>query len=157
MFLDPLPVFSTENKQQFRFSKPPPLPPASANIIYEWLLRNMQKHGLAHLYEGNEEFRTWMLRIMAIPLLPAGLIKEAFKVLLRTKISNLNQTDLQNFNKFRRYLQRQWARKVKPKNLSVHGLDQQTNNGAESFHAWLKAVIKSHKPNFWTFVYHLNR
>ena len=119
--------------------------------------RNMQKSGLSHLYGQNEEFTTWMLRIMAIPLLPSGLIKGAFKVLLRTRIKSLNKVDTQNFNRFRRYMQRQWARKVKPENLSVFKCDQQTNNGAESFHAWLKAVIKAHCPNFWTFCYHFNR
>ena len=119
--------------------------------------RNMQKLGLSHLYKENPEFRLWMLRIMAIPLLRHDYIKEAFKVLLRKQIPNLNKTDKLNFAKFRRYMQRQWARKTKPQNLSVYGLDQQTNNGAESFHAWLKAVIKTHCPNFWTFCYHLNR
>ena len=99
---------------------------------------------------------------MAIPLLPPRLIEEAFKVLLKVKFTDLNQIDRQNFNKFRRYLQRQWYRKIqteaiKPENLSVYGLDQQTNNGAESFRAWLKQVIKVHCPNFWTFCYHLNR
>ena len=99
---------------------------------------------------------------MAIPLLPPRLIEEAFKVLLKVKFTDLNQIDRQNFNRFRRYLQRQWYRKIqtgaiKPENLSVYGLDQQTNNGAESFHAWLKQVIKVHSPNFWTFCYHLNR
>ena len=69
-----------------------------------------------------------MKRVMAIPLLPCETIPEAFKVLLREKIPNLNKIDRANYNKFRRYIQRQWQRKIKPENLSVHGTETTTNN-----------------------------
>ena len=40
-FLDPPPllrqhVFSAKNKQKYAFSDPPPFPPTSADVIYEW-------------------------------------------------------------------------------------------------------------------------
>ena len=88
----------------------------------------MQKHGLQHLYFSNETFRNWMKRVMAIPLLPSETIPEAFKILLRQRIPKLNKIDQANFNKFRRYVQRQWERKIKPENLSVHGTETTTNN-----------------------------
>ena len=92
------------------------------------IFRNSQKHGLSHLYFSNEQFKTWLKRVMAIPLLPSETIPEAFKILLRQRIPKLNKIDQANFNKFRRYVQRQWERKIKPKNLSVHGTETTTNN-----------------------------
>ena len=88
----------------------------------------MQKHGLAHLYFSNETFKNWLKRVMSIPLLPSETIPEAFKILLREKIPKLNKLDQANYNKFRRYIQRQWERKIKAENLSVHGTETTTNN-----------------------------
>ena len=88
----------------------------------------MQKHGLAHLYFSNETFKNWLKRVMALPLLPSETILEAFKILLREKIPKLNKLDQANYNKFRRYIQRQWERKIKAENLSVHGTETTTNN-----------------------------
>ena len=88
----------------------------------------MQKHGLAHLYFSNETFKNWLKRVMAVPLLPSETIPEAFKILLREKIPKLNKLDQANYNKFRRYIQRQWERKIKAENLSVHGTETTTNN-----------------------------
>ena len=114
------------------------------------VFKNLQKKGLSGLYSSNKEFRTWAKKIMAIPLLPANLIPEAFATLLSQPFSDLEATDLGNITKFKAYIRKQWSN-YPAANLSAHGEDNATNNGLESNHATFKRVIKTHRPNPWEF------
>ncbi|KAK3888653.1 hypothetical protein Pcinc_007378 [Petrolisthes cinctipes] len=49
-----------------------------------------------------------------------------------------------------------WIRKVTPERLSVFNFTRGTNNDAESFHSRLRAIVRQHKPNIYTFLLHLN-
>ena len=119
--------------------------------------RNSQKLGLSKCYENNPQYKTWLKKIMAIPLLPSNLINQAFNELLSENIQFDNLIDFENFCRFKRYVHNQWHRKIRPEHLSCHGLDDCTNNGCECYHAKLKSIIKIHSPSFWHFIYNHNR
>ena len=93
---------------------------------------------------------------MSIPLLPSNILSEIFTQLLQEDIKFSNPGDNQNFQRFKRYLSKQWCRGIDAEILSVYSLENATNNGAESFHSMLKNVIKVHKPSIWSFVLRLN-
>ena len=92
---------------------------------------------------------------MAVSLLPADKITQAFIALLNVSFPAFSRTDRGNFNRFCAYVRNQWLPKD-PIILSVAGMDDTTNNGLESHHAFLKNEIKVHRPGCWTFVGKLN-
>ena len=116
--------------------------------------KNLQKIGLSKRYNQNIAFKKWCRMIMAAPLLPANQIHDVLNELLEKEFNFGNDDVL--VNRFKRYVQRQWMERTSPETLSVYGQDSATNNGCESFHCRLKADIKVHCPNPWTFIVHLN-
>ena len=78
---------------------------------------------------------------MSIPLLPSNILSEIFTQLLQEDIKFSNPGDNQNFQRFKRYLSKQWCRGIDAEILSVYSLENATNNGAESFHSMLKNVL----------------
>ena len=115
----------------------------------------MRKHGLTLKFKRSKVFRAWLKKLMVVPLLPAELITEAFNQLLSVRFPGFSATDRGNFNRFCAYVNRQWV-PMDPSILSVHGLDDTTNNGLESHHSYLKSEIKVAHPGAWTFVGKLN-
>ena len=119
------------------------------------VFRNMRKHGLTLKFRRSRLFRKWMKKLMVVPLLPRDFIRPAFEQLLATRFPGFSNTDRGNFNRFCRYMTRQWL-PMDPDILSVAFQDDTTNNALESHHSYLKREIKVHRPGSWTFVGKLN-
>ena len=114
------------------------------------------KNGLANLYSGDEQFKSWVQLLMNLPLLPSEKISETFHLVKDLK-PELLATDIEKVDKFLRYYERYWLRQVGSSRLSVFQKGKQTTNDLESFHASLKHKFKSHSPNFWEFCRKLNK
>lgn len=123
------------------------------------VFKNLIKLGLSKLYAiRGSAFRTWAKKIMAIPLLRADFIHQAFDDLLEEAVPMPSRTDARNFLRFKQYIRRQWRLNVTtpPDILSVFDREIWTNNGAESINSIFKKEIKKSNPCIWTFLYHLN-
>ncbi len=117
--------------------------------------RKVQKAGLTTLYREDTSFKAYIKKIMSFPFLPENVLVNTANLVLdqdytpdaenRPKVSQLKQ-----------YVKRFWLTKMGPKKISVFAVERGTNDAAESFHGRLKARIQSHKPNFWSFLQHLN-
>jgi hypothetical protein len=120
------------------------------------LYKYVQSVGLSRCFMREVAFKSWIKKIMSVPLLPANEIEPAFVRLLQQHFTFEDEAENLNIAKFKRYVTRFWQRQTSAEVLSVYGMTNATNNGAESFHSWLKTEIKVHHPNCWNFVYHLN-
>ena len=113
------------------------------------------KNGLANLYSGDEQFKSWVQLLMNLPLLPSEKISETFHLVKDLK-PELLATDIEKVDNFLRYYEKYWLRQVGSSRLSVFQKGKRTTNDMESFHASLKHKFKSHSPNFWEFCRKLN-
>ena len=91
---------------------------------------------LASSYRDITDLKTFVRQIMAIPFLPSDLIHPTYSLLQIPTIPEIEKLKLDNFLK---YFKRFWLTQVKPSELSILELENGTNNGAESYHAHLKA------------------
>ncbi len=117
--------------------------------------KKVQKLGLANLYKTNTEFKKYIKKLMSLPYLPAVEITLAAEHLFSTTFDISIHFQSQN-KKLIKYIRRFWLGTITPEKLSVFDLPRGTNNDLESFHAQLKARIKTHRPNPWSFLGHLN-
>ena len=90
---------------------------------------------------------------MAIPFIPASLISPAFNIITTPILDSSVELRLEMLKK---YIKRHWLTYISPEELSIFELSISSNNGAESYHAKLKAGIRSSCPRIWTFTSHLN-
>ena len=127
----------------------------SITIISCWfhftkaIFERVQKLDLSKLYQRNQSFSMWIRKIMALPLLPEK--EEIRSVYLSLEIPSIGIDDAEKelIKKFRSYFHRTWI--IGHENLSVFIYENATNNGAESYHKNLKAIIKTPHPNIWKF------
>ena len=85
---------------------------------------------------------------MALPLLPEEEIRSVYLSLEIPSIG-IDDAEKELIKKFRSYFHRTWI--IGHENLSVFIYENATNNGAESYHKNLKAIIKTPHPNIWKF------
>ncbi|XP_043467899.1 uncharacterized protein LOC122502079 [Leptopilina heterotoma] len=83
---------------------------------------------------------------MALPLLPANEIEQAFNDI----VTSLSAATRRIMEPFFHYYRRQWIRKVTPQIFSVFNPRRRTNNNIESYHRTLKIRFGIHL-NIWTF------
>ena len=119
------------------------------------ILKHIRILGLFLKFSRVKNFRKWVMRVMALPLLPADQIHPTWDQ-LKAQIFNFNVADLENFQKFKDYVQAQWINGTDQDDLSVHGQRDATNNFSESFNAILKKEIKTKQPNVWFFLLTMN-
>ena len=91
---------------------------------------------------------------MSLPFLPEELIPTTFDLL--DTYSHIVQEDDNRFRKLKTYLRKQWIIKTPANELSIYKSNQTTNNGAEIYHAKLKAEIVVSHPRIWYFIQILN-
>ena len=121
--------------------------------------KNMRRFGLYNAWKEQDEFRIWLKRCMAVPMLPPKYIKKAYMYLLRKNIFFPRLADIENFKRFKRYVQKQWVdnKKIPPELLSVYACETTTTGTLENFHGRIRCDITIHRPNFWHFVFQYNR
>ena len=90
---------------------------------------------------------------MALPFLPSSTIRQTYALLKKTELPPNESVKL---NKLLKYFQKRWLNQIDSVELSTYDSDVTTNNGAESYHAKFKAIIKTAHPRIWTFVSILN-
>ncbi|KAG5673332.1 hypothetical protein PVAND_003392 [Polypedilum vanderplanki] len=93
---------------------------------------------------------TLLRKLQCLAMLPPEMIKETYIVLK----SHYTQSE---YKKFFKYFENQWMQKVKPKNFSVYGTIQRTNNICESFNSYLKNYESENinitsNSNFWNVI-----
>ena len=116
--------------------------------------RKLGKLGLVNLYYNNQEFKQLARAYMSLPFLPEELIPTTFDLL--DTHSLVVQEDDTRFRKLKTYLRKQWIIKTPANELSIYKSSQTTNNGAEIYHAKLKAEFVFSHPQIWYFIQILN-
>ena len=91
--------------------------------------------------------------LMAIPFLPASLIRPTYTFLQVPFLPNLESDKMELLCK---YSMKRSITQVDPKELSIYEAEVTTNNAAESYHAKLKSIIKTPLPRTGNFVTTLN-
>lgn len=119
------------------------------------LYRKIQKLGLTELYNDNKQFNKWVKKIMTLSYVPANRMHEAVDSLFQENF-DVNDHSQTKITAFKTYITEYWIRKVTPQRISVFEFSRGTNNDAESYHSRLKAIVRQHKPNIYTFLTHLN-
>ncbi len=119
------------------------------------LWKKIQKLGLSKLYMTNKDFQKYVRTTMSLPYLPSSEIQSASEQLslIHFDTSPVNMTQIK---KFRKYIRTYWLNTVTPEKLSVFNFVRGTNNDCEAYHSQLKARIKTHRPNPWSFLGHIN-
>ncbi len=117
--------------------------------------RKVQKVSLASTYRENEKFRTFIRKVMSLAYLPADKIQATTDVLFQETFESLPLSKQQQIGQFKQYVRRFWLTKVGVEKLSVFSFSRATNNDSENFHGRLKTIVKTHHPNFWVFLYHI--
>ena len=114
--------------------------------------KQVQRKGLAKLYRTDQIFQFWVKKLLALARLPKEMILETFEELMRVSFSHCTQSDQANINKFKLYMRKTWIQSFTIEELSIFGCENSTNNSIESFHALLKRVIQTHRPNLFQFL-----
>lgn len=92
---------------------------------------------------------------MTLSYVPANRMHEAVDSLFQENF-DVNDHSQTKITAFKTYITEYWIRKVTPQRISVFNFSRGTNNDAESYHSRLKAIVRQHKPNIYTFLTHLN-
>ncbi|XP_003742064.1 uncharacterized protein LOC100907563, partial [Galendromus occidentalis] len=108
------------------------------------------KVGLAADLRTPGEILKKFVALTALPLLPANAIRPIFAVLSQEALEATSK-----FEPLLRYMEAYWLGTIGANELSLFGAPCRTNNGVESFHALLKAEVRSH-PSVWNLIAALN-
>ncbi len=120
------------------------------------LWKKIQKLNLVQSYKQNPAIKKHVKMLFSLPYLPADSIRQVAATLFSNQLDGLTPNEKVSFRKFHSYIQRFWLDTITPERLSVFQLSRGTNNDCESFHSRLKSKIKTHRPNIWSFLGHLN-
>ncbi len=121
------------------------------------IFKKLTKLGLSEDFSNNAAFKKWAKTLMALAYLPAAEIQTAADRLFDQLTQILLDADKQVLaRRLKDYFYRYWIRTVTPEKFSVFDFSRGTNNDAESFHSRLKSIIRTHKPNLFSFLSHLN-
>ena len=116
----------------------------------------VQKLGLVQDFKKSPEISKYTRLLMAIPFLPASLISPTFILITTPNAPTLDSSVGLKLEKLKKYIKKHWLTHISPEELSIFEVSISSNNGAESYHAKLKARIRSSCPRIWTFTSHLN-
>ena len=114
----------------------------------------VQKFGLVKTFKENNEFASYIRKLMSVPFLPASLIQPTYSFLQLP--TNLIASETVKLERISKYFKKRWLTQIRPEELSIFDSDFSTNNGAESYHSRLKARIKTNYPRIWNFMHILN-
>ena len=64
----------------------------------------------------------------------------------------LTSREKDSLDKLKRYFTKRWLCQVRVEELSIFDAKSTTNNGAESYHAKLKAIVQTGHPRIWNFL-----
>ncbi|XP_022179373.1 uncharacterized protein LOC111039990 [Myzus persicae] len=120
------------------------------------VFRNIQKKGLAELFQENLEVRDLVHMLMALPLLPSHKIHEGYDIIKQfynedLKV-NLNVFQRQQMKTMFRYYKNTWITGNFNTILSVNGRVRRTSNLLEASHRHLMTHINVSNPSPWIFL-----
>lgn len=117
------------------------------------LFRHLQSLGLTSVYNSNEEFRSILRKLNALPLLPITMIEEAFEIIE----NQLNQfVELrEKIDKLLACYKNTWlnVNAICPKELwNKYREHRRTNNDSEGINNKINSLIDQDHPNFYLLV-----
>ncbi|XP_057332973.1 uncharacterized protein LOC130672410 [Microplitis mediator] len=115
------------------------------------LIKKAEKLGLLNILKNWDDGKDFFKKIVALALLPANEIENAFNWLIAT-----HNPLIPTFKKFLEYYESYWINCVKPIHFSVFGFINKTNNFMEAYNRCLKLQFGIH-PRIWQFTEHLVR
>lgn len=111
------------------------------------IIKKVRSLGLANAYSNNNFFRDFVLKCIALALLPENLILNSYSAFRNNRIFLTDQ----NYEAFRAYFEHYWLETQTPHNFCVFQCQNRTNNGMESLNRTLGRVLGSHS-NLFAFI-----
>ena len=108
---------------------------------------------LVKIIKTNKTFKKWIRNLMALPFLPEEEIRSTY-ISLELPLLGLLDSEKELVKLFISYFNRTWINGNV--NLSVFYYEKATNNGAESYHKFLKSYFKTPHSKIWKFMATLN-
>jgi hypothetical protein len=96
---------------------------------------------LTQLYETDVGIKQQVRQLMALPFLPAAVIRSTFNLLQSTSDVRLAQLF--------QYFDQQWLVSLPVTLWCVADIDVRTNNALEGWHRRLNGLLGRHHPNVW--------
>ncbi len=94
------------------------------------IYRNIQQLGLSCEYAADEQIRNTCRKLMALALMPASLVLQAYDDLYDS-VLELSSTKFNLLKPLFDYFENQWIKKVDIYKWNVYGTKMRTNNNAE--------------------------
>jgi len=111
------------------------------------IIKKVRSLSLASAYSNDNFFRDFVLKCIALALLPQNLILNSFNAFRNNRIFLSNQ----NYEAFRTYFEHYWLETQTPHNFCVFHCQNRTNNGMESLNRILGRVLGS-RSNLFAFI-----
>ena len=111
------------------------------------IVKKVAGSGLSTSYRNDQFFREYCHKLMALALLPPQDIESAFNAISMNRNLVLNP----QYAEFKTYFDRNWLRAYGPREFSVFGCSDRTNNGIESLHKTLARKIGKN-PNLFILI-----
>lgn len=105
------------------------------------ILRRVGQEGLLVRFLNEDDFKSFVLQLMALPLLPANLIEEGVNILAENSDAGAQRMI--------QYVRSYWISRVGVNRLSVNGQVNRTNNGVESYHSNLRRLTPHDHPSVY--------
>ncbi len=113
------------------------------------VFKNINTRGLSVPFKTNRRFKRWCLMAMALPLLPADSILEAWDGLQQEPVASLASHEKRQWAALKRYIEEYWLQQVGPHIISVAFAPRRTNNDVERFNKKLNQRARTaHPPVF---------
>lgn len=110
-------------------------------MMLQAIVKAFKRFGL----KNDEKFDNVRQQVSVLALLPNEYVTKGFQ-----SISNNFKKSIR-WNRFAEYWLRQWA----PANISVYGLQDRTNNFAESLNKTINLILKAPHPHIWLLIENL--
>ncbi|CAM4888865.1 unnamed protein product [Rotaria socialis] len=111
------------------------------------IYRNIQKIGLASMYEKKKDVQTWLRSFMALPLVKHSALDASVKLLMDNPPASNNL-----LNQFIEYFQNQWIIRVPSKYWNIGPIHLRCNNAVEAYNNRLQHRFGMH-PQLWNFIH----
>ncbi|CAF4904050.1 unnamed protein product [Rotaria sp. Silwood1] len=116
------------------------------------IVKRMKKYGLWMHYLNDSNLYIWIKKMMAIPMLSATKMLEAFQLIEKEKKTDRKlKRFIPQLNKMLFYYKKQWLAPGMINMVCVYNKAKRTNNYSESYNKTLKSTMPRRKPSIWQF------